>query len=121
MIGQPPRSTPLPHPTLSRSISVTISHDAPPPQVVPDTATITDPNVVATGGNSYTVQEGSATLTNVVVASFTDPGNPTGGTEEDRKSAAYGKRGDLGGRRVTKKKNNKDTAAVTPRNTNNRD
>src|SRR5260370_2664639 len=77
MIGQPPRSTPLPHPTLSRSISVTISHDATTPQVVTDTATITDPAVVATGGNSYTVQEGSATLTNVVGASFTTPDEHT--------------------------------------------
>ena len=62
---------------------VTISHDATTPQVVHDSVTITDPNVAATGGNSYTVQEGTATLTNVVVASFTDPGNPSPGNHED--------------------------------------
>jgi hypothetical protein len=64
-------------------VVVTISHDATTPQVVHDSVTITDPNVAATGGNSYTVQEGTATLTNVVVASFTDPGNPSPGNHED--------------------------------------
>src|SRR5438552_10891703 len=64
-------------------VTVTISHDATTPQVVHDSVTITDPNVSATGGNSYTVQEGSATLTNVVVATFTDPGNPSPGNFED--------------------------------------
>src|SRR5438552_153998 len=63
-------------------VVVTISHDATADQVVHDSVTITDPNVSATGGNSYTVQEGSATLTNVVVATFSDPGNPTGTAED---------------------------------------
>src|SRR6202035_3073796 len=65
------------------TITVTISHDATTPQVVTDTATITDPNVAATGGNSYTVQEGTATLNNVLLATFTDPGNPSPGNHED--------------------------------------
>src|SRR5260370_38834924 len=78
MIRRPPRSTLFPYTTLFRStvtgshtyvgdtinaesegpatISVTISHDATTPQVVTDTATITDPNVVATGGFTFTAR-----------------------------------------------------------------
>src|SRR5205823_4632272 len=51
-------------------------------QVVNDTANISDPNVVTTGGFSFNLTEGSATVTNAVVATFTDPGNPTVVTEE---------------------------------------
>src|SRR5207253_2785290 len=65
------------------TITVTISHDSTTPQTVTDTATITDPNVSATGGFAFTAQEGSATLTNVVVATFSDPGNPSPGNHED--------------------------------------
>jgi hypothetical protein len=44
--------------------------------------TVTDPDVVATGGKTFTVPEGSATLSNVVVATFSDPGDPTGTLED---------------------------------------
>src|SRR5438132_740912 len=40
------------------------------------TATRTDHNVSATGSNNDTSQEGSATLTNIVLATFSDQGNP---------------------------------------------
>src|SRR5438132_1503623 len=63
-------------------MSVTISHDATAPQTVANTVNVGDPNVVATGGNTFNLTEGSATLTNVLVATFTDPGNPTGLTED---------------------------------------
>src|SRR2546427_2384869 len=49
---------------------------------ISDTANISDPNVSATGGNVFNLTEGSATLTNAVVASFTDSGNPSGTTED---------------------------------------
>src|SRR6185369_9326223 len=64
------------------TITVTVSHDATTPQVVSDTADISDPDVVATGGFTFNLTEGSATVTNVVVATFTDPGNPTGAAED---------------------------------------
>src|SRR5207247_2015865 len=44
---------------------------------------VSDPDVAATGGNTFNLMEGSATLTNVLVASFTDPGNPSPGNQED--------------------------------------
>ena len=65
------------------TISVTISHDATTPQMVTDTANISDPNVVATGVSAFSLTEGSATLTNATVATFTDPGNPSPGNFED--------------------------------------
>ena len=49
--------------------------------VVTSHATITDPNVNATGGMSYTVAEGSATVSGVL-ATFTDPGNLPGNLED---------------------------------------
>jgi hypothetical protein len=69
------------------TISVTISHDATTPQVVTDTATITDPAVVATGGFVVTATEG-ADSGSQTVATFTDPGNPSGTTEDANDYAA---------------------------------
>src|SRR5262249_17249374 len=43
------------------------------PQTVTDTATVSDPNVVATGGFAFTAAEGQASTTQTV-ATFTDPG-----------------------------------------------
>src|SRR5260370_33541935 len=45
---------------------VTCALEASTPQVVTDTATITDPNVVATGGFTFTAAEGSATVSGTV-------------------------------------------------------
>src|SRR5262249_30500793 len=55
-------------------------------QKATSSATVTDPNVIVTGGFSFTVAEGSAAVSGIV-ATFTDPGNPTG-TAED--AADYG-------------------------------
>jgi hypothetical protein len=63
------------------TITVTISHDLTTPQVVTDTATITDTNVAPVGGFSFTVREGSAMVSGTL-ATFTDPGNPTGAAED---------------------------------------
>src|SRR5439155_1023412 len=57
------------------TITVTISHDATTPQVVTDTATITDPAVVPTGGFTFNAVEGSLSASQTV-ATFTDPGGP---------------------------------------------
>ena len=64
------------------TITVTVSHDSTTPQTVTDTANISDPNVVVLGVNPFSLTEGAATLSNVVVATFSDPGNPTGTTED---------------------------------------
>src|SRR5439155_1625804 len=57
------------------NVTVTISHDATTAQVVNDTAQINDPNVVAASPCAPPSRsEGSATYTNQVVATFTDPG-----------------------------------------------
>src|SRR5205823_2768122 len=63
-------------------ITVTISHDATTDQIVHDTANVTDPNVSATGGVVFNLTEGSATINNQVVATFSDPGNPLGTAED---------------------------------------
>jgi hypothetical protein len=65
------------------TMSVTITHDATTAQTVSNTVNISDPNVIATGGNTFNLTEGSATLTNVLVAEFSDPGNPAPGNNED--------------------------------------
>src|SRR6202035_91938 len=67
----------------STAISVTISHDATTPQTVSDTLNVSDPNVAATGGLTFNQTEGSATLSNVLLATFSDPGNPSPGSTED--------------------------------------
>src|SRR5690349_5642947 len=64
-------------------MSVTVSHDATAPQTVTNTVNVSDPNVVAQGVAAFNLTEGSATLTNVLVATFTDPGNPAPGNHED--------------------------------------
>ncbi|HEV3343167.1 MAG TPA: hypothetical protein VG125_22530, partial [Pirellulales bacterium] len=64
------------------TITVTISHDATTPQVVTDTANIGDPNVAAVGVPAFSLSEGSATLNNVLLATFSDPGNPSGAAED---------------------------------------
>ena len=59
------------------TITITIHHEATTPQVVTSTANVSDPAVVATGGFLVTSNEGSSTGS-ALVATFTDPGNPTG-------------------------------------------
>src|SRR5206468_2467364 len=44
---------------------------------------ISDPNVAAVGVPTFSLTEGSATLSNVLLATFTDPGNPSPGNHED--------------------------------------
>src|SRR5262249_28017710 len=71
------------------TITVTISHDATTPQIVTDTANVSDPNVLATGGFTIFGAPGCDTAgrfpgvpgSNQTVATFTDPGNPTGTAE----------------------------------------
>src|SRR5207302_1557260 len=64
------------------TITVKVSHDATAVKTVTDTATISDPDVVAANVSPFSLSEGSATLTDVVVATFTDPGNPAGTAED---------------------------------------
>jgi large repetitive protein len=61
----------------SYTITVTISHEgaATQSQVVTSTATVSDPNVIATGGQTITAVEGTAAGSQTV-ATFTDPGGP---------------------------------------------
>ncbi|MDB5301487.1 MAG: hypothetical protein JWO87_3150, partial [Phycisphaerales bacterium] len=56
-------------------ITVTIGHDATPPQTVTSSATVSDPAVVATGGAPFTAVEGQPSAVQTV-ATFTDPGGP---------------------------------------------
>src|SRR4029077_17935298 len=67
----------------STTMSVTITHDATTAQTVTNTVNVSDPNVAAQGVAAFNVTEGSATLNNVLVATFTDPGNPAPGNHED--------------------------------------
>jgi hypothetical protein len=94
------------------TITVTISHDATMPQTVTDTATITDRNVVATGGLSFMLQEGSATFSGTV-ATFTDPGNPTGAAEDATDYSASINWGDGATSTGTITNNNDGTWTVT--------
>src|SRR5581483_11678936 len=71
-----------PHSEGTATITTTIRHENTQPQTAISTATITEPNIVAGSGFAYTVTEGSATVTNVALATFTDPGNPTGTAED---------------------------------------
>ncbi len=59
------------------TITVTISHDAAADTITTSTARVSDPAVVVTGGFTMTAQDGD-TLTDKVVATFTDPGDPNG-------------------------------------------
>ena len=61
-------------------ITVTITHDATTPQVVFDTALISDPDVLATGGFTFTAAEGSAFISGTV-ATFSDPGGLEEGSD----------------------------------------
>src|SRR5207249_3701252 len=55
------------------TIMVTIHHESSAPQTVTSTATVSDPAVTATGGQTISATEGTSTGS-VVVATFTDPG-----------------------------------------------
>ena len=55
------------------TITTVISHEASTPQTVISTATVSDPNVIATGGFAFTAVEGAAAASQTV-ATFTDPG-----------------------------------------------
>src|SRR5207237_564073 len=57
------------------TITVTISHGTSTPQVVNDTATVSNPAVVVTGGFAFSAIEGAAAAAQTV-ATFTDPGGP---------------------------------------------
>ncbi|HLJ96167.1 MAG TPA: hypothetical protein VKU02_23525, partial [Gemmataceae bacterium] len=59
----------------SYTISVTINHEGTTPQTVTSIATVSNPNVLATGGFSFSASEASASSTQPV-ATFTDPGGP---------------------------------------------
>jgi len=59
------------------NVTVTINHESSTPQTAISTATIANPNVVATGGFSITGSEGSASATQTV-ATFTDPAGAEG-------------------------------------------
>src|SRR5207247_9978386 len=66
----------------SATIPVTLTL---PPAALPiltDTVNISDPDVAVLGVSDFDRVEGSATLSNVVVATFTDPGDPTGSLED---------------------------------------
>src|SRR5206468_2567769 len=56
-------------------IKVTIHHDSAPDSVVFDTAVISDPAVIASGGSVLTPVEGQNSGSRKV-ATFTDPGGP---------------------------------------------
>jgi hypothetical protein len=56
-------------------ITITIHHEATTPQVVISTATVSDPAVIAAGGQALTPVEGASTGS-VLVATFSDPGGP---------------------------------------------
>jgi len=58
----------------SYTITVTIGHESSTPQVVTDTATVSNPAVVAVGGFTFAAAEGSSVSGKV--ATFTDPGGP---------------------------------------------
>jgi len=57
----------------SDTITVTIAHDVAPSVSVTSTAVVSDPAVIATGGDTFTSVEG-ATAAAQTVATFTDPG-----------------------------------------------
>lgn len=57
----------------TKTVTVTLAHDAVPNITVTDTAIITDPPVVAQGGFTYTANEGATPLPQTL-ATFTDPG-----------------------------------------------
>ena len=57
------------------NITTRITHESLPTQTAISTATISDPNIVATGGFNFTVTEGSTV--SGTVATFTDPANST--------------------------------------------
>src|SRR5207237_989767 len=63
-------------------ITVTISHDATTDQIVHDTANVSDPNVSATGGVVFNLTEGSATINDQVVATFSDAGKALSTAED---------------------------------------
>jgi len=67
----------------SFSVSVVISHGTSTPVTVTNTAVISDPAVVGTGGFTFIVAEGAtvASQTAQTLATFTDPGDPTGTVE----------------------------------------
>ena len=57
------------------AITITINHEMTTPQTATDTATVSNPAVVATGGFPFTAVEG-ALSNSQTVATFTDPGGP---------------------------------------------
>src|SRR5579871_1642698 len=61
----------------SYTLTVTINHESSTAQNVTDTATVSDPNIMATGGFSVTASRGTASASQTV-ATFTDPAGPEG-------------------------------------------
>src|SRR5260370_30937096 len=82
MIRRPPRSTLFPYTTLFRS-TVTISHDATTAQVVNDTAVISDPNIAATGGSTFNLNQRSTPRNTRQTSTFNAPFYPKPSNHED--------------------------------------
>ena len=63
-------------------ITVSITHETEPTLTALSSATINEVQLTEVTAQTFTLSEGSATLTNAVVATFKDPGNLSGGQED---------------------------------------
>src|SRR5438132_128455 len=78
------------------TITVKVSHDATAVKTVTDTATISDPEVVAANVSPFSLSEGSEDRSEGVVGTYTDSGNPGKEADEDANDDADNVDGDNG-------------------------